>query len=120
MGPLEVIPGSHRASSGDAWDAARVSNKVQLSDLESGAGGRTAAAGDPALAVPLIVGPGDVTLYWATLQHRGSAHTAQGERPTFHIGLIGDGAPPTGVPFTLLVEDVKAMYGASQHGRTAQ
>ena len=84
MGPLHVIPGSHVPSS---------------------------AGKGASLAVPILVGPGDVTVYHASVQHRGSANTGQQARPTFHIALVGEGPAPTGIPFTILVDDVIGTAG---------
>ena len=49
---------------------------------------------------------GSATIYWASLLHRGGAHVGSRSRPTFHIAVIGDGAPPTGMPYTVLVDDI--------------
>ena len=87
MGPFEVIPGSHRERMG---------------------GG--AQPDSPMLAHRIIVQPGDVTLYWSTVQHRGSANIGSRPRPTFHIAVIGDGAAPTGMPYTVRVDDLLERY----------
>ena len=62
------------------------------------------------MAYPLLVRPGDATLYWSSLQHRGGANTADRDRPTFHIAVLGEGGAPTGMPFAVLVDDITAMY----------
>ena len=64
------------------------------------------------LAYPLLVGPGDVTIYWSSVRHRGGRNRSERARPTFHIAVIGDGGAPTGMPFTVLVDDIQRMYGA--------
>ena len=92
MGPLEVVPGSHEEQ------------------RPPGAGG-PADASASVVALPILVGPGDVTLYWSSLQHRGGANTGSTPRPTFHIAAIGDGGAPTGMPYTVLVDDLLATYG---------
>jgi ectoine hydroxylase-related dioxygenase (phytanoyl-CoA dioxygenase family) len=86
LGPLEVVPGSHVR--------------------EVAAGGAEAAA-----AVPVLVTPGDVTVYDSTLQHRGGANIGTRARPTFHVAFIGEGAAPTGIPYTVLAADIVEMYG---------
>ena len=63
------------------------------------------------LALPLLVQPGDVTLYWASVQHRGGANVGSRSRPTFHLAIIGEGGAPTGMPYTVLVDDLEEMYG---------
>ena len=91
MGPLEVLPRTHLvpAAAPRAPDAA----------------GR-----DGPLAIRVLVGPGDVTVYSTNVQHRGGANTGTRARPTFHIAVIGDGAAPTGIPYTVLAEDIREMY----------
>jgi len=37
-------------------------------------------------------------------------------RPTFHIAVIGDGAAPTGIPYTVLAEDIREMYPGDPPG----
>ena len=54
--------------------------------------------------------PGDVMVYSSQLIHRG-ANTAARPRPTFHIAVMGDGAAPTGIPYTVLASDLVALYG---------
>lgn len=90
MGPLEVLPRTHLAPAAAPY---------------IGAGGR----GGP-LAIRVLVGPGDVTVYSTNVQHRGGANTGTHARPTFHIAVIGDGAAPTGIPYTVLAEDIREMY----------
>ena len=63
------------------------------------------------MAVPFLVRPGDVTVYSSQLIHRGGANTAARPRPTFHIAVMGDGAAPTGIPYTVLASDLVALYG---------
>ena len=88
MGPFVALPGSHRAVAAGAFpdDEERV-------------------------AVPFLVRPGDVTVYSSQLIHRGGANTASRPRPTFHIAVMGDGAAPTGIPYTVLASDLVALYG---------
>ena len=98
MGPLEVVPGSHlRHSSSEG------NNSV------------AAEADEPVLALPILVRPGDVTIYWSSLKHRGGANAdaAGSVRPTFHMAAIGEGGAPTGMPYTVLVDDLVAMYGSN-------
>ena len=99
MGPFEVRPGTHL----DLAPAA----PPRAPDGERG-GKRGAGP----LPIRVLVGPGDVTVYSSNVQHRGGAHTGTHARPTFHIAVIGDGAAPTGIPYTVLAEDIRAMYPA--------
>jgi hypothetical protein len=50
------------------------------------------------------------------MQHRGGASTGTHGRPTFHIAVIGDGAAPTGIPYTVLAEDIREMYPGDPPG----
>ena len=112
MGPLEVVPGSHhhgrhakrRAAGGPTGDAPAAVRAVVGAD------------DPPAMALRLLVQPGDVTIYWSTVQHRGSANVGVRARPTFHIAAIGEGAAPTGMPYTVLVDDILAKYGHATLG----
>ena len=92
MGPFEVIPRSHVAT------------------VPAEASGQVATEPPTRLAVRVLVAPGDVTVYSTNVQHRGSANTGSRARPTFHIAVIGDGAAPTGIPYTVLAEDIRDMY----------
>ena len=108
MGPLEVVPGSHE-------DHATPTPQLQQAGGKSSADGTIAPTEEaPILAMPLLVGPGDVTLYWSSLMHRGGANTAERGRPTFHMAAIGDGGAPTGMPYTVLVDDLVTMYAHGQ------
>ena len=96
MGPLEVVPGTHKTN-------------VFGSMIDSMPG----TASPPVLALPLRVRPGDATLYYSSLQHRGGANRGHRSRPTFHIAVVGgDGefGAPTGMPYTVLVADIIEMY----------
>ena len=104
MGPFEVVPGSHLPPPPPAPGTARGA------DAAFGAGGGGVGSAPPTLAVRVLVGPGDVTIYSTNVQHRGGANTARRSRPTFHIAVIGDGAGPTGIPYTVLADDVRAMH----------
>ena len=55
--------------------------------------------------------PGDVTLYDASVLHRGGRNSATRSRPTFQISLAGEGAAPTGIPYTVFVDDLIATLG---------
>jgi len=90
MGPLEAVPGSH--------EHVPSTNESAEDD-------------DVTLALPVLVQPGDATIYWSSLQHRGGANRGERVRPTFHIAVIGDGGAPTGMPYTVLVDDLVRMYG---------
>ena len=89
MGPFAALPGSHRAEGGEGEG-----------DEE-----------EVRVAVPFLVRPGDVTVYSSQLVHRGGANTGVRSRPTFHIAVMGDGAAPTGIPYTVLADDLVALYG---------
>ena len=92
MGPLEVMPRTHL-----------------LPEPANGtADGGGVGAGTEAVA--FLVSPGDVTIYSTNVQHRGGANTGSRSRPTFHIAVIGDGAAPTGLPYTVLAADIRALY----------
>ena len=99
MGPLEVLPRTHLAPPAAAPRAP-----------DAG------AAGGGPLAIRVLVGPGDVTVYSTNVQHRGGANTGTHARPTFHIAVIGDGAAPTGIPYTVLAEDIREMYPGDPPG----
>ena len=101
MGAFEVIPGTHHSSA---------PGLAANSDSSGSGEPATAMEAEEVLALPILVGPGDVTLYWASVQHRGGANAAMRSRPTFHIALIGEGGAPTGMPYTVLVDDLLAMY----------
>ena len=119
MGPLEVVPGSHLRHSGGGTPLPHPSSPAQ-EDSPSGGNDSvadtaiSAEADEPLLALPILVRPGDVTIYWSSLQHRGgaNANAAGSVRPTFHMAAIGEGGAPTGMPYTVLVDDLVAMYGS--------
>ena len=77
-------------------------------EKDAPAGGATAPPAP--LALRVLVGPGDVTVYSTNVQHRGGANTGSRSRPTFHLAVIGDGAAPTGIPYTVLTKDVIGLY----------
>ena len=111
MGPLEVSPGSHVRTQRDAAAGHNATNRsVSIDGGGGGGGGSDGGDGgeddDVVHALRLVVRPGDATIYWASLLHRGGAHVGSRSRPTFHIAVIGDGAPPTGMPYTVLVDDI--------------
>ena len=81
-------------------------------DAAPGGGGSRAGP----LAISVLVGPGDVTVYSTNVQHRGGANTGTRARPTFHIAVIGDGAAPTGIPYTVLLQDIREMYPGEPPG----
>jgi ectoine hydroxylase-related dioxygenase (phytanoyl-CoA dioxygenase family) len=101
MGPFEVVPRSHLAPAPAA---------APKRDPAGGAPPPPPPPPPPPLAVRVLVGPGDVTVYSTNVQHRGSANTGTRARPTFHIAVIGNGAAPTGIPYTVLARDIREMY----------
>lgn len=105
MGPLEVVPGTHedRANSPPLRQTAASEAVTRPSYSDE----------PPLLALPILVRPGDVTVYWSSLMHRGGANTAARSRPTFHIAAIGEGGAPTGMPYTVLVDDILAVHAPS-------
>jgi len=142
MGPLEVVPGSHasggsatgshasggstagsHASGGSTAGSHSGGGSRALSRKGVGGGGTpnttSATTATPVLAHRLLVRPGDVTVYWSTVQHRGSANVGNKSRPTFHIAIVGDGGAPTGMPYTVLASDVIAKYGTPNSGFSA-
>ena len=86
-----------------------ISPSPSLSDANASANTDESSAA-PTLAMPIVVNPGDVTVYWSSLKHRGGANNADAPRPTFHIAAIGEGGAPTGMPYTVLVDDVVAAF----------
>ena len=86
--PLEVLPGTHRASAAD----------------HEGGHDEAGAGGPMALAVP----EGSVVVYQPHLRHRGGAYThANGERRVFAFQLMGEfGEPPPGIPYTIMLSDI--------------
>ena len=139
LGPLEVIPGSHHHPSSLHQPGSFVSPMMDERSHQRGQrvaqdlGHAENAQGDaeyarqtaddvaepPVLAHRFLVSPGDVTIYWSTVQHRGSANVGNHSRPTFHIAVIGDGAVPTGMPYTVMVDDLLAKYGTRTWGRVS-
>ena len=106
MGPLEVAPGTHVRTQRDASVEHTAYNRSVSVDEGGGGGGGDDGEDEVVHALRLVVHPGDATIYWASLLHRGGAHVGSRSRPTFHIAVIGDGAPPTGMPYTVLVDDI--------------
>ena len=85
-------------------------HRTHLAPAAGAPGAPGAGGGGGPLAIRVLVGPGDVTVYSTNVQHRGGANTGTQARPTFHIAVIGDGAAPTGIPYTVLAEDIREMY----------
>ena len=119
MGPLEVVPGSHEDDFSFSSKKEGLAEEVVAAlgqDESSSSSGVDASAvekkeEEPILALPILVRAGDATIYWSSLHHRGGANTANSKRPTFHIAAIGEGGAPTGMPYTVLVDDLLAIYG---------
>ena len=77
MGPLEVLPGSHRSQPATAATASQ-------------------------LPQPLPVGVGDAVVYDAALRHRGGANRSRQPRVYFYVSVMApDGCCPVGLPFTI-------------------
>ena len=110
MGPLEVIPGSHLSPAGGVHEAGRSRPGGGRGGGRGGGAPREAPA-SAADAVAIEVEPGDVTLYDASVLHRGGRNSATRSRPTFQISLAGEGAAPTGIPYTVFVDDLIATLG---------
>ena len=109
MGPLEVVPGTHRDHRVPT-ESRRGHHSRGSHSSAMGEQGRAETSNAAVLALPILVEPGDTTLYWASLQHRGGANSGSSPRPTFHVAYIAEGGAPTGIPYTVLVDDIIAMY----------
>lgn len=119
LGPLEVVPwtqpaGVHQRVQHGEWPLHVPARGISHAGWREAEGGEEAME-PAAVATRLLVSPGDVTVYASNMLHRGSANRGDQPRPTFQLTLIGDGAAPTGVPYTMLVDDVIALH--SRRGR---
>ena len=95
MGPTRFWPNTHapRCFPGEVW---RPPTELLAANLRS---------------FWYALHAGDAVLMDACTWHRGGANTAARPRPTFHIAVMGDGAAPTGIPYTVLASDLVALYG---------
>ena len=89
MGPLEVMPRSH------LWSNAPPD-----------------VAAWPTLQLP--VPPGGVLIYDTRVWHRGGANRGKRKRPVFYLTLLGPGAVPAGLPFTIYPEEASCFLLTAQ------
>ena len=88
MGAIEVEPGSHRGAATPG--AAR---RPDADDVDS----------DPLISLPIPAG--GVAIYDTRLRHRGGANRAGKPRSVFYVTVVGAGALPAGLPYTIEPDD---------------
>ena len=79
MGPIEVVPGSIHSPPDNA---------------------------ESAITLPLPLPLGSALVYDSRVWHRGGSNLSRQPRPVYYVTVVGEGAPPAGLPYTMEPEEI--------------